>query len=118
MELRVPQVRRLPVCISRVDTTHKCPHCQVSMHPFCGLRFGAEGFGQPVICKVCQQTNGVPAGNAADEGNAMDEDAALPPPPRRAVRAASAGVNNAVAAVHGGQLATKEREGGKAVGVV
>ena len=23
MELRVPQVRRLPVCISRVDTTHK-----------------------------------------------------------------------------------------------
>ena len=24
MELRVPQVRRLPVCISRVDTTHKC----------------------------------------------------------------------------------------------
>ena len=24
MELRVPQVRRLPVCVSRVDTTHKC----------------------------------------------------------------------------------------------
>jgi hypothetical protein len=105
-------------CGNAVGDVHKCPHCQVSMHPFCGLRFGAEGFGQPVICKVCQQTNGVPAGNAADEGNAMDEDAALPPPPRRAVRAASAGVNNAVAAVRGRQLATKEREGGKAVGVV
>ena len=24
MELRVPQVRRLPACISRMDTTHKC----------------------------------------------------------------------------------------------
>jgi hypothetical protein len=75
------------------------------MHPFCGLGVGAEGFGQPVICKVCQQTNGVPAGNAAGEGNAMNEDAAPPPPPRRAPRAASAGVNNAVAAVRGGRSA-------------
>ena len=92
-------------CGNAVGDVHKCPHCQVSMHPFCGLGVGDEGFGQPVICKVCQQTNGVPAGNAAGEGNAMDEDAAPAPPPRRAVRAASAGVNSAVAAVRGGRLA-------------
>ena len=83
------------------------------MHPLCGLSAGAEGYGQSAICKVCQQTNGVPAGNAAGErgrrgnvageGNAMDEDAASPPPaPRRAPRAASGEVNNAVAAARGG----------------
>ena len=44
MELRVPQVRRLPVCISRVDTTHKClslfealgrPRPLIFAHAFC-----------------------------------------------------------------------------------
>ena len=68
-------------CGNAVGDVHQCPHCQVSMHPFCGLGVGDEGFGQPVSCEVYQQTNGVPAGNAAGEGNAMDEDAAPPPLP-------------------------------------
>jgi hypothetical protein len=34
MELRVPQVRRLPLCISRVRTTHKClALCEGLGHP-------------------------------------------------------------------------------------
>jgi len=101
-------------CGNTTGDAHKFQHCQVSMHPFYGLSVGAEGYGQSVIWKVCQQTSGIPnaadegtangKGNATGEGNAMDEDASFPQPaPRRAPRAASAGVINAVAAARDGR---------------
>jgi hypothetical protein len=62
-------------CSNTVGDAHKYQHCQVSIHPFCGLGFETEGYGQSVTCKVCQQTNGVLAGNAAGEGSKMDEGA-------------------------------------------
>ena len=49
-------------CKGLVGAIHKCPECNMSMHPFCGKGIGDEGFGQSIICPPCQSQANAPPG--------------------------------------------------------
>ena len=40
-------------CKRLVGGAHKCPQCSAHMHPFCGVKIGAEGYGQQILCPSC-----------------------------------------------------------------
>jgi hypothetical protein len=53
MELRVPQVRRLPLCISRVRTTHKClALCEGLGHPRPLISHVPFALHTPTACSI------------------------------------------------------------------
>ena len=41
------------ICMQDVGKAHKCKKCRKSVHIFCGIRVGEEGYGQNVICFDC-----------------------------------------------------------------
>ena len=45
------------VCHKEVEGAHTCKRCKKSVHLICGTAQGEEGYGQQVICKVCQNGN-------------------------------------------------------------
>ena len=50
-------------CGQVAGSVHKCDKCGRHMHPFCGEKLGAEGFGQQVRCRRCGGQKGAPEGN-------------------------------------------------------
>lgn len=41
-------------CGEETGSVHSCPSCRRNMHAFCGTGIGEEGYGQPRLCKRCQ----------------------------------------------------------------
>ena len=44
------------VCFGEVSGAHKCNRCLRSVHVFCGVGMGGEGYGQEVTCLKCHDT--------------------------------------------------------------
>ena len=47
--------RKCKVCDGDVSGAHKCMECQESVHLVCGKGVGDEGYGQSVVCNICQE---------------------------------------------------------------
>ena len=47
-------VDRCGGCMMTCEPAHKCPGCRANMHPWCGVAFGEEGYGQAIQCPPCR----------------------------------------------------------------
>ena len=53
--------QKCKVCDGDVTGAHKCMKCQESVHFICGKGVGEEGYGQGVVCKICEKRNSITA---------------------------------------------------------